>query len=53
MHGFSTNRLAIDDSFYGTQIRMSASLRFDVYNHTIIDDEIFFVVDKLFPNFTN
>ena len=48
MHGFSTNRLAIDDSFYGTQIRMSASLS-EVYNHTIIDDEIFFVIDKLSP----
>ena len=48
IHGFSTNRITIDDSFYGTQIRMTASLS-EVYNHTIIDDEIYFVVDRLSP----
>ena len=47
-NGFSTNRLTLDASIYGTQIKMIARLG-KVYSHDISGDEIYFVIDKSSP----
>ena len=48
IHGFSTNRITFDSSFYGNQIKMLAELS-DVYQHTVSGDEIDFIIDSNAP----